>query len=71
MFEDNWMGTNGPWRWPARSPYLTPVIYFYFGNNQVYWQSIIIKENLKNRISQFFATIRPGKKIGNGYKSHG
>ncbi|CAH1113138.1 unnamed protein product [Psylliodes chrysocephalus] len=27
IFEDRWIGPNGPWLWPARSPDLTPVSY--------------------------------------------
>lgn len=28
LFEDRWIGPNGPWLWPARSPDLTPVDFF-------------------------------------------
>lgn len=30
-FRDNWIGTNGPVRWPARSPDLTPLDFFFWG----------------------------------------
>lgn len=31
QFQGNWMGTNGPIRWPARSPDLTPLDFFFVG----------------------------------------
>lgn len=37
-FRENWMGTNGPIRWPPRSPDLTPLDYFFWGylKNEIY-----------------------------------
>lgn len=33
-FENNWIGCNGPIRWPPRSPDLTPLdFFFFFGDN--------------------------------------
>lgn len=37
-FGEQWMGTNGPVRWPARSPDLTPLDFFLWGflKNEIY-----------------------------------
>lgn len=46
-FGANWIGTNGPIRWPARSPDLTPLDFFLWAylKDQVY---ITVPENLED-----------------------
>lgn len=31
VFEDRWIANNGPFLWPARSPDLTPLDFFFWG----------------------------------------
>lgn len=56
LFEDRWIGPNGPWLWPARSPDLTPVDFFLWGHikNIVYSTQINTREELEQRVRNTF-----------------
>jgi hypothetical protein len=61
LYGDRWMGTNGPVRWPARSPDLTPLDFFIWGHvkNLVYNPSPPdTVEDLRNRILNSFLSIK-------------
>lgn len=51
-FGRNWIGTNGPVRWPARSPDLTPLDFFYWPHikENVYATPIDSLIDLQNKI---------------------
>lgn len=51
-FPNKWIGTNGPVRWPARSPDLTPMDFFFWGfiKNETYR----IKSNNLNELHMHF-----------------
>lgn len=51
-FRDNWLGTNGPVRWPPRSPDLTPLDFFFWGfiKNSIYK----VKSNNVNELRRRF-----------------
>lgn len=53
-FGENWLGTHGPVRWPARSPDLTPIDFFVWGHikNQVYSRPPTTLQNLKDRVME-------------------
>lgn len=57
-FGENWMGTNGPIRWPARSPDLTPLDFYFWGDlkNRLYKirsnNLNELRENFENSIQQ-------------------
>ena len=48
LFNDRWLGNNGPHLWPPRSPDLTPLDFFLWGHfeNIVYNVPVTTKENL-------------------------
>lgn len=50
-FGQQWIGNNGPIRWPARSPDLTPLDFFFWGyiKNKVYLNRTNTVEELRNR----------------------
>lgn len=52
IFDDRWIGPNGPWKWPPRSPDLTPLDYFLWGyvKSQVYSRPLESRQELINRI---------------------
>lgn len=52
MFEDRWIGNGGPWRWPPRSPDLTPLDFYLWGHikNQVYDTPVNNVEDLRIRV---------------------
>ncbi|KAJ4444733.1 hypothetical protein ANN_06530 [Periplaneta americana] len=52
QFPGHWIGQHGPLEWPARSPDLTSLIFFFWGyiKNLVYEEKIENVEHLKNRI---------------------
>lgn len=51
-FPNSWIGTNGPIKWPARSPDLTPLDFFLWGHlkNVVYEEPIDDMADLVNKI---------------------
>lgn len=53
MFEDRWIGRNGPWKWPPRSPDLTPLDFYIWGHlkSLVYSTPVRTREELLNRIT--------------------
>lgn len=61
MFEDRWFGYRGPWRWPARSPDLTPLDFYLWGTIKtiVYATPATSKEDLMNRVRAAFQQLDP------------
>lgn len=54
-FPRRWIGKNGPFKWPPRSPDLTPLDFFYWGymKSKVYTeQPIADLDSLKERVQQ-------------------
>lgn len=61
-FRGNWIGTNGPIRWPPRSPCLNPMDYFVWGfvKNQIYDKNMPNNlQELRQRIVDAFEKITP------------
>lgn len=60
-FGNNWMGTNGPIRWPARSPDLTILDFFIWGHlkEKVYATPLRNLAELENRIRTEVQNITP------------
>lgn len=58
-FSRKWIGTNGPIKWPARSPDLTPLDYFLWGyvKDEVYKTSYDTIEDLKAAIESILTQI--------------
>lgn len=58
-FPNRWIGTNGPTRWPPRSPDLTPLDFFIWGylKNKVYSSSPTSREDLEHRLREAIASI--------------
>lgn len=56
MFEDRWIGPNGPRKWPPRSPDLTPCDYYLWGRikSLVYSRPVENREDLVNRVRVAF-----------------
>lgn len=59
MFEDRWIGRNGPWRWPPRSPDLTPLDFYLWGyiKSKVYETPVSDRNELMNRIRTAFRNL--------------
>ena len=59
-FETKWIGRNGPIKWPARSPDLTPLDYYVWGQAKdfVYNEEIVNIDHLKRKIELAFQLIR-------------
>lgn len=59
IFEDRWIGPNGPWRWPPRSPDLTPLDFFLWGfiKTEVYSTPVNNLEDLANRVRRAFGQL--------------
>lgn len=70
LFGDRWIGTNGPVNWPARSPDLSPLDFFFWGNvkNKVYKQKYRNVEELENSIRLCINSI-DGRSISNATRS--
>lgn len=53
MFEDRWIGRNGPWKWPPRSPDLSPLDFYFWGHlkSLVYATPVQSREELLNRVT--------------------
>lgn len=60
-FNNRWIGTHGPIRWPARSPDLTPLDFFYWAHikEKVYHTQPHNIGDLRNRITQVINSITP------------
>lgn len=60
-FQRKWLGTNGPVRWPPRSPCLNPLDYFLWGflKNKVYYNVVEDVNELRRRIVEAFTQITP------------
>lgn len=56
MFEDRWIGYRGPWRWPPRSPDLSPVDFYLWGHikSLVYSRPVHNRQELRDRIELSF-----------------
>lgn len=61
IFEDRWIGRFGPWKWPARSPDLTPLDFYLWGRIKdiVYKTPVESKEELQQRTILAFETLNP------------
>lgn len=59
MFQDRWIGPNGPWPWPPRSPDLTPLDFYLWGyiKNKVYSTPVHSREELLQRVRTAFAEL--------------
>lgn len=70
LFEDRWMGTNGPINWPPRSPDLSPLDFFFWGliKNQVYQRKYGNVGELEDSIRLAINSI-DGRSIRNATKS--
>lgn len=60
-FGDRWIGTNGPVRWPARSPDLTPLDFSYWAyiKERVYHTQPLNIQDLTDRITTAIQSITP------------
>ncbi|CAL1299552.1 unnamed protein product [Larinioides sclopetarius] len=60
-YPDSWFGRDGPIPWPARSPDLTPLDFFFWGyiKNIVYSERIADISHLKRRIIAAIETVTP------------
>ncbi|XP_036149412.1 uncharacterized protein LOC118647836 [Monomorium pharaonis] len=61
VYGNNWMGTNGPIRWPPRSPDHNPCDFFLWGcvKENVYFERIETRNDLEEAIEVAFASIDP------------
>jgi hypothetical protein len=59
-FRNRWIGTNGPVRWPPKSPDITPMDFFLWGTlkNIVYQHRAANVEELKDNIRQACDSVR-------------
>lgn len=59
IFEDRWIGRNGPSLWPPRSPDLTPLDFYLWGQikNEVYASPVQNKEQLIARVRDGFRNL--------------
>lgn len=70
-FGDQWIANSGPYRWPARSPDLTPLDFFIWGyiKDKVYDRPLTTKENCQWRVRDAFRSLEAGgieSATGNG-----
>lgn len=61
LFEDRWIGRQGPWKWPPRSPDLTPLDFYLWGRVKelVYSRPVQTREELLNRVHHAFTNLNP------------
>jgi hypothetical protein len=61
IFEDRWIGCNGPCRWPPRSPDLTPLDFFLWGyiKSEVYNTPVRTRQELEDRVRTAFRQLNP------------
>lgn len=59
-YGEKWIGNNGPMRWPARSPDLTPLDFYVWGRAKelVYNEEIRNCEHLKQKIENAFDVMK-------------
>lgn len=59
-FDGKWLGNQGPYKWPPRSPDLTPLDYFIWGfvKDKVYFEPITTKENMVERVRNAFRSLQ-------------
>lgn len=71
-FEDRWIGRGGPVPWPARSPDLTPLDYFFWGEAKrlVYREEAHNVQDLKNKICAAFEILKVKTLDIHSLKSH-
>jgi len=60
-FQNKVIATNGPIRWPARSPDINPLDFFFWGylNDEVYWKTFENVEQLRAEVQAAIARITP------------
>lgn len=60
VFPNSWIGRNGPFPWPPRSPDLTPLDFYVWGRAKqlVYATEIESRDHLVQRIGAAFVTIQ-------------
>ena len=60
IFGEQWIGRYGPRWWPARSPDLTPLDFFLWGQvkNEVYASEVHTEDELRQRIERAFDKIK-------------
>lgn len=63
IFDDRWIALNGPFRWPPRSPDLTPLDYYIWGKikSLVYATAPTTKEDMKQRVREAFRNLDPNE----------
>lgn len=63
QFGDQWMGTHGPISWPARSPDLTPLDFYFWGylKTEVYKKQYDSVQELKDSLTTILYRIHPNK----------
>jgi hypothetical protein len=61
VFQEHWIGRGGSAGWPARSPDLIPLDYFFWGylKSLVYVEPIGSEEQLRQRIIEACRTVTP------------
>lgn len=59
LFQDRWIATNGPIRWPPRSPDITPLDFYFWGyvKNEVYKRRYANLVELEDSIRHIIASI--------------
>lgn len=66
VFGNRWLANTGPWRWPARSPDLTPMDFFLWGfvKNYVYrTRNILSREETMVRVNEAFQLMRDNPRM--------
>lgn len=60
-FDGNWIGNNGPYNWPPRSPDITPMDFFLWGTikDRVYSTIPTTQDNMKNRVRDALNSLTP------------
>lgn len=59
VFHDQWIGNNGPFLWPPRSPDLSVLDFFIWGalKNKIYEQPLTTKEDCIRRVQEAFSSL--------------
>nr|CAH7741655.1 unnamed protein product [Callosobruchus chinensis] len=62
-FPGRWIGRSGPISWPARSPDLNPLDFFYWGEvkEKVYFKAIESEFELRERIAEAAEFVNNGR----------
>lgn len=71
-FGDSWIGRGGPIPWPARSPDLTPLDFYLWGEVKrlVYATEYANRDELKTRITSAFLTVKSDSFVLNRVKDN-